>query len=218
LHLCQQVGNIASVTIIQPVILFSIVFIANTITYLILPIALIGAALGIVSNLSERVQIGKLSKFLKSSVTWTLGIVITIFVSILSLEGELTASVDGLAAKGIKAATTTFVPVVGKALGESVDTVIGATSILKNSIGIVGIIVVIGICITPIIKLSILTVIYSFTSAICEPLVDKKIVSLLGQMSGTFKVLLAIIIFVSILLIVGLAMCVKISNTSMMYR
>ena len=79
---------------------------------------LIATALGIISNLSDKVQIGKLSKFLKSGIT----IVITIFVSILSLEGGLTSNVDGLAAKGIKAASG-FIPVVGKALGESVDMV-----------------------------------------------------------------------------------------------
>ena len=124
----------------------------------------------------------------------------------------------GLAAKGIKSAATTFIPVVGKALGESVDMVIGSTALLKNSIGIVGMFVIIGICIVPIIKLAILTITYHFASAICEPLADKKIVSLLEQMGGTFKVLLGIMFFVSVLLIIGLAMCIKISNSGMMYR
>lgn len=163
-------------------------------------------------------QIGKLSKFLKSGITWFLGLVITIFVSILSLEGTLTSNVDGLTAKGIKAATSTFVPVVGKALGDSVDMVLGSTSLLKNSIGIVGMFVVIGICAMPIIKLSILTITYHFASAVCEPLADKKIVGLLEQMGGTFKVLLGIMFFVAVLLIIGLAMCIKISNSGMMYR
>jgi len=183
-----------------------------------LPITLIATAISIISNLSERVQIGKLSKFLKSGITWFLGLVITIFVSILSLEGTLTSNVDGLTAKGIKAATSTFVPVVGKALGDSVDMVLGSTSLLKNSIGIVGMFVVIGICAMPIIKLSILTITYHFASAVCEPLADKKIVGLLEQMGGTFKVLLGIMFFVAVLLIIGLAMCIKISNSGMMYR
>lgn len=96
--------------------------------------------------------------------------------------------------------------------------VLGSTSLLKNSIGIVGIVVIIGICITPIIKLAILTIMYHFASAICEPVADKKIVSLLEQMGGTFKIMLGIMFFVSVLLIVGLAMCMKISNNGMMYR
>lgn len=218
LALMSATGSIASVAFVQPLIIFAVVFIANTITIFVLPIALIATTLGIISNLSERVQIGKFSKFLKSGVTWFLGVVITIFVSILSLEGGLTSNVDGLAAKGIKSAATTFIPVVGKALGESVDMVIGSTALLKNSIGIVGMFVIIGICAMPIIKLAILTITYHFASAICEPLADKKIVSLLEQMGGTFKVLLGIMFFVAVLLIIGLAMCIKISNSGMMYR
>ena len=218
LALMTATGSITSVGLIQTLIIFVVVFTANTITLFVLPITLIATAIGIVSNLSERIQTGKLSKFLKSSVTWFLGVVVTVFVSILSLEGGLTSNVDGLAAKGIKSAATTFIPVVGKALGESVDMVIGSTALLKNSIGIVGMFVIIGICAMPIIKLAILTITYHFASAICEPLADKKIVSLLEQMGGTFKVLLGIMFFVAVLLIIGLAMCIKISNSGMMYR
>ena len=183
-----------------------------------MPIVFIATALGIIANLSDKIQIGKLSNFFKSGITWILGLVITIFVSILSLEGRLTSNVDGLTAKGIKTATSTFVPVVGKALGDSVDTVLGATSLLKNSIGIVGMFVIIGICAVPIIKLSLFTITYYFTSAICEPLADKKVVSLLEQMGSTFKVLLGVMFFVAVLLIIGLAMCIKITNNGMMYR
>ena len=207
-----------SVSLIQPLILFAIVFIGNAITLIILPISLIATALGIISNLSDKIQIGKLSKFLKSSIIWVLGLVITVFVSILSLEGTITSNIDGLAAKGIKAATSTFIPVVGKALGDSVDMVIGSTSLLKNSIGIVGMLVIVGICAMPIIKLTILTITYHFASAICEPVADKKIVSLLEQMGETFKVLLGIMFFVAFLLIIGLAICIKISNNVIMFR
>lgn len=70
----------------------------------------------------------------------------------------------------------------------------------------------------PIIRLIVVTVLYHFTAAISEPLADKKIVSVLEQMAGTFKVLLAIMFFVAVLFIIGLAMTLKISNAGIMYR
>ena len=143
---------------------------------------------------------------------------ITIFVGLLSLEGTLTSSVDGLTIKGIKTAASTFIPVVGKALGDSVDTVLGATSLIKNSVGFVGIIIVIGICVLPIIKLIVLNVMYSFVGAISEPLADKKIVNVINQMAGVFKILLGIMFFIAVLLIIGIALTLKISNSSLMYR
>lgn len=211
-------GQVASGTIIQPMLIFAISFIGNIINLLVLPIITVTMILCVASNISDKVQIGNLAKFFKSSVTWFLGFIITIFVGLLSLEGTLTSSVDGITIKGIKSAASTFIPVVGKALGDSVDTVLGATSLIKNSVGFVGIIIIIGICISPIIKLTILSIMYSLTGAISEPLADKKIVNVINQMAGVFKVLLGVMFFISVLLIVGVALTLKISNASLMYR
>ncbi len=135
-------GQVSSGTILQPILIFAISFIGNIINLVILPIVTVSLVLSIASNISEKIQISNLANFLKSGVTWFLGFIITIFVGVLSLEGTLTSSVDGITIKGIKAATSTFIPVVGKVLGDSVDTVLGATSLIKNSIGFVGIIIV----------------------------------------------------------------------------
>lgn len=124
LALVMTTGTAVTASVMQPVILGIIVFIGNGITLYFLPILLIATVLGIVSNLSDKIQIGKLSKMLKSSIVWILGFVLTLFVSILSLEGTLTSSVDGLTIKGLKTASSTFIPVVGKVLGDSVDTVL----------------------------------------------------------------------------------------------
>lgn len=211
-------GNVVSANLMQPILLFMITFIGNFISNIIIPVILASTVLGIVSKISNYIQLDKLSKFFKSSVVWILGIILTLFVSILSLEGSLSSSVDGITAKTAKAAVSSFIPVVGKILGDAVDTVIGCTSILKNAVGIVGVIVIIGICITPIIKLVLLMLTYYIGSAICEPIADEKIVKLLGQMGDTFKVLLAILCTLSVLLIIGTTLVMKISNSGLMYR
>lgn len=143
---------------------------------------------------------------------------LTIFVGLLSLEGTLSSSVDGLTAKTAKAAVSNFIPVVGKVLGDSIDTVLGCASILKNAIGIIGVIVIVGICVTPILKLTALTILYNLGAALCQPIADEKIVKLLEQMGGTFKVLLAITCSVAVMLMIGVTLIIKISNSGLMYR
>lgn len=211
-------GNIVSANILQPILLFIITLIGNIIKDIIIPVVLVSTALGIVSKISDKLQIDKLSKFFKSSVVWVLGIVLTIFVGVVSLEGTLSSSVDGLTAKTTKAAVSSFIPVVGKILGDAVDTVIGCSSILKNALGVVGTIVIIAICIKPIIKLVILMTMYYLGSALCQPIADEKITKLLDQMGDTFKLLLGILSSVSVMLIIGVTLVVKISNSGLMYR
>ena len=159
-----------------------------------------------------------MAKFLKSGVIWFLGIFLTIFVGVVSLEGTLSSSVDGITAKTAKAAVSSVIPVVGKILGDVVDSVLGCGVVLKNAVGIIGVVVIIGICIIPIIKIATLSIIYSLASAVVQPIADEKIVKLLDEMSGVFKLLLAILCSLSVILIIGITMVVKISNSGMMYR
>lgn len=211
-------GSIVSANIVQPILLFAIAFVGNFISTFIIPLLLIGTSLSVVSNLSDEIKIDKLSKYFKSSIIWILGILLTIFVCLLSIEGTLSSGVDGLTAKTAKAAVSSFIPVVGKVLGDAVDTVIGCASILKNAVGVLGIIIIIGIVAKPIIKLSLLCIIYYLASALCEIIADKKIVKLLEQIGDTFKILLAILFSVSLLFIVGITLVIKITNSGLMYR
>ena len=211
-------GSITTSGVLEPVILFLINFIGNIIQNIIIPIVLVFISLIVISKISDNVQIDKLSKFLKSGVVWFFGIILTVFVGVISLEGTLSSSVDGITAKTTKAVVSSSVPVVGKILGDAVDTVLGCGIILKNAVGLIGVIVVIGICIIPILKLGILTIAYKLMSAICEPIADKNITSLLDQIGEVYKIFLAILCSISVMLIVGTALVVKISNTGMMYR
>ena len=211
-------GNITTVGVIEPVLMFIITFIGNMISGILLPLVLISTALSIISKVSDRVQVNKIAKFMKSSVVWVLGIALTLFVGVVSLEGSLTSGVDGITAKTAKSMVSSVIPVVGKILGDAVDTVLGCGIILKNAVGIVGVVIIIGICIVPIIKLSILTFSYKLLSSFCEPIADGKIVSLLEQIGDVFKIFLAILCSISVMLIIGTTLVIKISNTGMMYR
>ena len=218
LTLMVYTGSITTSTVLEPILLFVSNFIGNIIANILIPVVLIIVVFSVISKITERIQIERISKFLKSSVVWFLGIFLTIFVGIVSLEGTLSSSVDGITAKTAKAAVSSLIPVVGKVLGDVVDSVLGCGIILKNAVGAVGVIVIIGICIVPVIKVAVLSIMYRLASAIVEPVADTKIVKLLEEMSGVFKLLLAILCSLSVILIIGVTMVVKISNSGMMYR
>ena len=103
-----------------------------------------------------------------------------------------------------------------KYYGDAVETVLGCTNVLKNAVGFVGVIIIISICVVPIIKLLTLMTFYYIGAALCEPIADEKIVKLLEQIGGTFKLFLGIMVSVSVMLIIGITLVVKITNSSVM--
>lgn len=218
ISLMLYTGSIVTSSLLEPIILFMINFLGNIINIILIPIVLIITVLSIISKISDKIQIDKLAGFFKSGVIWFLGISLTLFVAVISLEGTLSSSIDGITAKTAKAAVSNVIPVVGKILGDAVDTVLGCGVVLKNAVGIIGVIIIIGICIMPILKIGVLTIAYSLASGIIQPIADEKIVKLLGDMADIFKILLAILCAISIMLIIGTTLVIKISNIGMMYR
>ncbi len=211
-------GSITTSGVLEPTILFMTNFIGNMINNFLIPAVLIVTTLSIVSKIGDKVQIEKLSKTFNSWIIWLLGIILTIFVGIVSLEGTLSSSVDGITAKTTKAIVSSTIPVVGKILGDVVDSVLGCGIILKNAIGVIGVIMIIGICIMPVIKIAILTTSYKLLAGIIEPIADEKIIKLLEQIGDIFKVLLAILCVISVMVIIGTTLVIRISNSGMMYR
>lgn len=216
--LMMYTGSITTSSVVEPIILFMINFIGNIIQNLIIPFVLVLTSLVIISKISDKVHIDKLSKFFKSGIVWFLGVVLTVFVGVVSLEGTLSSSVDGITAKTTKAVVSSAIPVVGKILGDAVDTVLGCGIVLKNAVGLVGVVIVIGICIMPILKLFVLSVSYKLLSTVVQPIADEKIIDLLEQIGDIFKIFLGILCAISFMLIIGTTLVLKISNGTMMYR
>ena len=182
----------------------------------LIPLLLVSISLSIVSNISSKIELNKLSKFFKSSIVWLLGITLTIFTCLLSVEGTLGSSVDALTAKTTKAAVSTFIPVVGKILGDTTETIIGCSNILKNAVGVIGLIIIIGIVLVPIVKILTLWLAFCLTSAICEVIADEKIVKLTTQISDSYKILLGILFSVSAMFLISITLVLKITNNVVM--
>lgn len=96
-------------------------------------------------------------------------------------------------------------------MSDTTETVLGCAGILKNAVGVIGIIVIIGLCIIPVIKVLMLMIGYYITSGVCELIADKKIVQVISQMGDTFKILLAILFTVVMMLIIGFTIILKLT-------
>lgn len=209
-------GNITAGSMIYPIIIFSTEAVTMILSNIILPIAMIAFALGMVSNISSKITVSRIGKLLRTFSLWTVGIILTVFTGIVSLEGTIGATIDGVTAKTAKFLFGTGVPVVGKLLGDSIDTIIGSTLILKDSIGIIGIGTVLGLILYPILKILVLLLIYSAMSALIQPFADERICKVLSDTTQAGQVVLSVVITIAIMFIIGSVGLIKMSNTAVM--
>lgn len=207
-------GKITSTGIIKPMLLFLASAIGFLINYIVIPFICISVSLNIISNLSENLNLGKMSKLFNSTSIWVVSVTLTIFLGILSLETTLTSSVDTLAIKATQTAVSNFVPVVGKFFSDSFETVVGATHIIANVGGIIGIIVIVIVAIVPILKILSVMIIYMILASLVEPICkDEQIMKFISSFATTYKTLLGILIGISILFIISTGIILNLASS-----
>lgn len=211
-------GNIFSANLMQPVLIIMINIVNTLIVNIIMPIIFISLILNIISNISNEIEVSKLPDILQKSSVWSVNFVLGILIGILSIEGTLAANVDGVTAKTAKTVVSTVIPVVGKALSDATDSIIGAASITKNALGILGIVAIIGIVCMPIIKALVMMIIFNVSAALIEPLVDKRMSKCIMSTSETIKILFGLMTTVSILFIISITLMIKVGNFTLMYK
>lgn len=203
-------GAITSTGLIQPLILFMASLIGFIITYIIIPCISVSVALNVISSMSDNFKFNELSKMFSKCAIWIIGIVLTLFLGILSLETTLSASVDSLTVNVTQAAFSNFIPVVGKFFSDSLETVIGTSKIIGKTGGVVGIVSMIVISSVPIIKIASVCIVYYLLAAISEIVCkEEKIKKYIKGFGEVYKTLLGILIGINILFIISIGIIIN---------
>jgi stage III sporulation protein AE len=147
-----------------------------------------------------------------------LSFVFTIFIGVLTIQGAMTASFDGISIRTAKFAMDTFVPIVGKMLSQSLDAVIGCSLLLKNAVGTAGLIIIGLLSMAPAVKIFTLMFLYKLSGSLLEPITDKRIADCLNGTGNVLLVLLVTVLGIALMFFLTTALMIAAGNTAVMLR
>ena len=178
-----------------------------------IPLIMMAAAMNIVNNLSEKLNVDKLAGLMNKAVKWGMGIMLTVFVGITGLQGIASGGADGLTVKVTTFAASNLIPVVGGILSESVETVMNCSIVIKNSVGVAGIMLVILIAVIPLTRAAANLILFRLCAAIIQPIADKRIVKCLSEMADSVSCIFSIIAAVAIMFVIILTIIIGVGNS-----
>ncbi|MGG0176173.1 stage III sporulation protein AE [Gottfriedia acidiceleris] len=218
LALIATSGGVISVGVFHPILIFLMHTSGLLVTYFVLPLILVSTILSIVSIINDELKVTKLASLIRNVAVGVLGIFLTIFLGVLSVQGLTTAVSDGVAVKTAKFVTSNFVPVVGKVFADVTDTVISASLLLKNTVGIVGLVTLLAIVVFPAIKILVLALIYKFSAAILQPVGSKNIISTIDTIGKSVTYLFVCLSIVSLMFFLSMTLIIAAGNIVVMFR
>lgn len=186
-------GNIVSGSTLQPILLLAIQGTVKVFQNIFLPLCLLSAVLYLANGLSDKIKIKGMATLLKQIVNWGLAGILTLYGSLVAIQGVTGAVIDGATTKTAKAAMNTFIPVAGKYMADATDTIINCALIIKNTAGVATMVVTLVTCLAPILKIFIIIMMYRFAAAIIEPIAEERMFDCLTNISNCMKSVLGIV-------------------------
>ncbi|OZM57632.1 stage III sporulation protein AE [Lottiidibacillus patelloidae] len=218
LALMASTGNVISVAFFHPLIIFLVNMSGLLIKNFVFPLLFLSAILSIVSTLTEHYKVTQLAQLLRNISIGALGVFITIFLGVLSVQGATTAVADGITIRTAKFVTGNFIPVIGRMFTEATDTVLSASILLKNTIGLIGVSILILIAAFPAIKVLSLAIIYKLAAAILQPLGAGPIIDCLSIISKSVIYIFAALAIVSLMFFLTITIIISAGNVAIMMR
>lgn len=100
------------------------------------PVIQVVMSLSVISSVSQSADISKILEFAKKTAVFIMSLSATVFVTMLSLKGMLAASADTVAVRGIRFLIGNMIPIVGGAVSDAYQSIVGTLSLVKNTVGV----------------------------------------------------------------------------------
>ena len=138
-------------------------------------------------------MLSRLAAFLKWLTVGTLKLLLTAFFSYLTISGTVSHGLDSNAVKATKFALSGSVPVVGSILSGATDTVLSGAVVLKNTLGVFGMLCIAAICLIPFVRVGISYLVFRAGTALLSPVCPPQLAGLLDGLTGSIGLILGML-------------------------
>lgn len=201
-------GGMATATFQQVTTVFLVDILMRLINGLLMPLTyLYIGTLTASACLSER-RLGAVAEGVKKVIVWTLTTALLLFTGYLSAAKVMTVGVDGTKVRMAKSAINGVVPVVGGIISEAAETVLAGAGLLKNTIGMFGMLAILAACAYPFLQLGIQYLLYKLTAFLSAAVGAASLCKLIDGLGGVFGLVLGMTGACGMLLLVSVLSCV----------
>lgn len=218
ISLLAGVGAVTSVALFSPFMLFVIGATGLVVKDMVLPLLMVTALIECINYLSEQYKLSNLANLMKQSGMVVLGLTLVLFIGIISIQSVVGSVADGITLRTAKYATATFIPVVGKMFADTVELVMGASLLIKNAVGVIGVIAVTTLCALPVVKLFTLIAVFKLTGALIQPMGAEKMAKCLETIGNNLLLVLGAVLTVALMFFLSITMIIGAGNVTMMLR
>jgi stage III sporulation protein AE len=146
-------GSPGASAALNPMSTFLIGALQQAVTVILVPLALGVTALGIAENFNKSLNLEGITDFVKKTFTYLCGILITVMLGTLVVQGVMAKSLDSITVKTAKYAMKNMIPIAGGFFSDTFDTVMACSGLMKNALGVMGMLILASMALAPMLDM-----------------------------------------------------------------
>ncbi len=163
---------------------FLVVFLVQwVLLYLLAPLVQIFVVMQFLNYILEGEKFSRMCELLEDGIRWGMKIVVTLVMGLNVVQGLIYPAIDRLKTSSWTKAIG-MIPGIGNSANAIGEMLIGTGMVIKNSVGVAAMLVLVILVAVPLVKIFVMSFLYKITSAVLEPITDKRIA---GSINGVFK-------------------------------
>ncbi len=195
-------GSISGAGVVYTAVLFVCDILITVISQVMTPLVYAYCALVTAYCVCGNEGILKLSRLLKSGITWSLKLLLGMFTGYLAISGVLAGATNAVAVKTLKLASGA-VPLIGGVISDAAETVVAGAAAVKGVVGIAGIVGIFAIVLLPFIKLGVCYVLYKIAAVLSAMTGAGELATYAENLSDGFVLILAMCAACTLMILVG---------------
>lgn len=216
--LLTALGGLTSVNLLKPAAAILTGAVSVFVKSFIMPLLIILCIFVLVNGLTSNIKFTGFISLLKSIIKWALGIAFIVFIGIVAIQGLLGAGFDGISIKAAKYTIDKVVPIIGNMFSDTVDTIVACSLLIKNAVGVAGILIIATMLLVPVFNLLAQYFLFKFAGAIVEPVGDSNVAQFLKGISDIIMHLIAILLTTGAMFLISTALITGAGNMNVMLR
>ena len=185
-------------------------FVSFAIANIIVPVILLFLAFSLSGCVNDTINIEPITNGVKKTTYIVLGIMITVFVSFLTLQGIVASSGDAVSLKAGKFLVGNFVPVIGGAITDALSSMYTYMGLIKNTTGVFGIVIMVITFLPSLIEICLISMFVYIASVISDVLSLNQITVLLKSIQSCFSIMIASFVTYIILIIITFTIIISV--------
>lgn len=169
--------------------------------------------LSLVNEISQEDRLSRLCGLIRTVISWSLKTMLGLTLGLNIIQGMVLPAFDSFKNSAFMKLSS-IIPGIGSALNAAARTAIGSGVLIKNAIGVGGLIVIVVICAVPLIKLLVITLMYKVAEAVVQPVSDERITECIRITADSVLLLLMAAGTAILLFVLSLAVIASASNLS----